>query len=617
MLLIPGEVVNNSSETIYNREEGTLFITNKRLAWCQAGSEIPTCEMLYENFCSQQVSKADSKKVMLRINALSPGSAPDSQPIIMTFNWKNPNKEAAIADRDKYVNILGAVTPRRPQAPGATASGAASTGTGQSAGATPANTGAPGSNAKAPGASAGAPSGTAAGRASGSQENSEFGRVNIGKVPASAEEIKIRQEVLSKNEDLAKLHKTLVIAGLISEDEFWSTRKHILETQAIQMQLRKGSSSTWLDLAPNTQASGDFRYVITPNVARRIFKEFPQVKKAYVANVPHKVAEKEFWKRFVASQFFNRGRTADGSRGSRDAIFDECTVEEDAMFGNTNRYNLEYLTSLLDLTRTQEDSVETGNAPDFTMRPSSVDNKLPLFRRFNHHSELVLQSVLNSKRKNIEVDHITADKELRNATVLEDLEIPEPEKKIKLSIQDRSRYFTNMSNRGSDGQTDTNTQSTGPMDVDSVRAALKVSFNISRSINGYGDTQKTIAILSRSAHMVAMQKRPNRIQELNIPNELMVAVAECHGAGTEMLRHMWSLMRLPYTNERFQRGKKIVEAFDNVQQRIRETIAKANTMESKNPKLGSTVEKMLQPITKSLEKCKKAFNERGVVKVTR
>ncbi|KAJ1877220.1 RNA polymerase II transcription factor B subunit 1 [Coemansia sp. RSA 1722] len=591
MLLIPGEVVKHSSETLFNKEEGMLFITNKRLAWCKPDSETPVCEVLHENFCNQQVSRAEAKKVMLRINALTPGSAPDSQPNAQyTFNWKGSDREAAIADRDKYVAELGIITARKAQSQ----QGAAGAGTGSNA----------------PSAQSGEGTASTGAGVSLGQGGTEYGKVKIGAVPASAEEIKLRQEVLSKNEDLAKLHKTLVLAGLISEDEFWSTRKNILENQAIQTQLRKGESSTWLDLAPVTQASGDFKYTITPNVARRIFREFPQVKRAYIENVPHRVPEKEFWKRFVASQFFNRGRSADSARGSRDAIFEKCTLEEDAMFTNTSRHNLEYLTSLLDLTRTEEDSVETGNGPDITMRPPPVD-KLTLIRRFNHHSELVLQSVLNSKRKTTSLDHNDVDKTLRDATRLEDLETTEPEKKVKLDIQDRSRYFTSLSKAGSNSRDEAVSQSTVTRtDAESARAALQISFNISRPLEGYGDTLGTMSSLSRSAQLIGLQKRPNRIQELCIPEELDQAVAECHGAGTEMLRHLWALLRLPLTPERQQRAERIAAAFGTVQQRIRDTIARSNTVESKNPNLGKTVEKMLQPITDSLINGKQAFENR-------
>ncbi|KAI7823931.1 hypothetical protein BX661DRAFT_185953, partial [Kickxella alabastrina] len=448
------------------------------------------------------------------------------------------------------------------------------------------------------------------------QSGSEYGKVKIGAVPASVEEIKLRQEALSKNSDLAKLHKTLVIAGLISEDEFWSTRKHILETQAIQSQLRKGESSTWLDLAPMTQASGDFKYTITPNVARRIFKEYPQVKRAYIDNVPHKVNEKLFWKKFVASQFFNRGRSADSAKGNRDDIFDKCMREEDSVFNNTARYDLDHLTKLLDLTRTEEDSVETGNAPDFTMRPALMDNKLSLLRRFNHHSELVLQSVLNSKRKQTDNDHKAVDKTLEEATHLEDLETPHPEKKIKLSIQDRTRYFTSLSKGASDSKQSQGSHNLGHTDPGSACAPLHVSFNISRPLDNCGDTQKTMDIISHSAHIMALQKRPNRIQELRIPDDINLAVAECHGAGTEMLRHLWSLIRLPPTPERQKRAEKIAAAFDGVHARIRDTIARANTADSKNAKLGPIVEKMLQPIAHSLNVGKSTFENRPRAKAT-
>ncbi|KAJ1996713.1 RNA polymerase II transcription factor B subunit 1, partial [Coemansia thaxteri] len=439
--------------------------------------------------------------------------------------------------------------------------------------------------------------------------------VKIGLVPASAEEIKLRQEVLSKNIELAKLHKSLVVSGLISEDEFWSTRKYILETQAIQSQLRKGESSTWLDLAPTTQESGNFKYTITPNVARRIFKEFPQVKRAYIENVPHVINEKLFWKRFVASQFFNRGRSADTARSSRDKIFDKCTQEEDALFDNTARYDLGLLTSLLDLTRTEEDSVETGNAPDFTMRPASKDNKLALIRRFNRHSEIVLQSVLNNKRKVGPLDSKRADQEIEASTTLEDLEAAVEEKKVKLNIQDRTRYFTSMQSDPSDESRASGAQNRGPIDPSSIRASLQISFEISQPVASAGNAQKTMVSMLDSAHKAAMQRRPDRIQELGIPEDLSHAVAECHGAGTEMLRHLWALLRLAPTGDRQAKAEKIVAAFDGVLKRIQETIVKANASKSKGADMGSMIEKMLQPIMTSLHAGKQAYEQRSKLAV--
>ncbi|KAJ1787017.1 RNA polymerase II transcription factor B subunit 1 [Coemansia sp. RSA 1807] len=560
MILQPGEAVKHSSKTTYKKTEGTLYFTNKRLAWCKLEEQTPTVEILHEHVHTPKVSTS-AAKIMLKVVSSTPES--NGEPVeanAPVFVWKQTDKEAANAERTKFVTELSLLSTRRVQA--------AST---QPAGARPTPQGA-------------------------STADTEYGKVKIGAVPASADEIKLRQEVLAKNRDLAKVHKTLVIPGLVPEDEFWSTRRNILETYAIQSQLRKGEASSWLYLSHSIQESGNFKYTITPNVARRIFKEYPQVKRAYVENVPHAVGEKEFWKRFVASQFFNRGRTTDAYKG-RDKIFDKCVDEEDAVFRDTGRFDVAFLTRLLDLTRTEEDSVETGNAPDFTMRPSTVDKKLPLIRRFNQHSQLVLQTVLNNKRKLQE--HDVVDKTLEEATLLRDLDVAVPEKKVRLNIHDRTQYFASVSK---------SVPNTGrPLDPNERRVALEIGFDISRPLDGCGNTQRTMQSLSQATHRRALQHRPNRIQELDIPDDINGAVAECHGAGTEMLRHLWALLKLPQTQARKEKADKIVKAFDGVVRHIRETVAKAKSMEAKHLDLGSMVESMLQPTMDSLRAGKVSF----------
>ncbi|KAJ1939460.1 RNA polymerase II transcription factor B subunit 1, partial [Linderina pennispora] len=384
----------------------------------------------------------------------------------------------------------------------------------------------------------------------------EFAKVKIGTDPASAEDIKLRQDVLSKNADLAKLHRALVVSGLVSEEEFWSTRKHILETQAVQSQLRKGDSSTWLDLAPTTQDGGNFKYTITPNIAKRIFKEYPQVKRAYIDNVPHKIGEKQFWKRFLASRFFNRNRSTSAMKGNPDSIFDVCLRDEDNMLGDPDRFSSQFIMRLLDLSRTEEDSVETGNMPDFTMRPGRFSESLSLIRRFNHHSELVLQSAIGTKRKELPVSSATVDRELGRAIMLPDLEQPRAEKRVKLNIQDQSRYLTSLVK----GDV---TMRSSDEDMLQQRSTFSINFDLSHPLSDCGNTQRTMAALTGSVRRVAFKSRPNRIKELSIPPSLSKAVEECYGAGTEMLRHLWAIMRLPMTPEKRQKADKIIAAFDN------------------------------------------------------
>lgn len=43
----------------------------------------------------------------------------------------------------------------------------------------------------------------------------------------NADEIKLRGTILGNDKELLQLHKTLVRGGLVTEEEFWETRKVI------------------------------------------------------------------------------------------------------------------------------------------------------------------------------------------------------------------------------------------------------------------------------------------------------------------------------------------------------------------------------------------------------
>ncbi|KAI3949080.1 hypothetical protein MKW92_030843 [Papaver armeniacum] len=49
------------------------------------------------------------------------------------------------------------------------------------------------------------------------------------------EEIELRMKVLAQNSELQKLHKQLVIGGVLAESEFWATRKKLLAVDGSKM----------------------------------------------------------------------------------------------------------------------------------------------------------------------------------------------------------------------------------------------------------------------------------------------------------------------------------------------------------------------------------------------
>jgi transcription initiation factor TFIIH subunit 1 len=121
---------------------------------------------------------------------------------------------------------------------------------------------------------------------------------------------------------------------------------------------QKGKSSKMVELRPGQQEGSDVKYTLTSQIIHDIFAQFPsglynttfvydfilqkltlcccfpffpQVKRAYDANVPDKLSEHNFWRRFLASEFFHRTRTGNRSTNAvADDVFDKCLREEDA-----------------------------------------------------------------------------------------------------------------------------------------------------------------------------------------------------------------------------------------------------------------------------------------------
>lgn len=126
----------------------------------------------------------------------------------------------------------------------------------------------------------------------------------------SAEEIRLRGLLLAKNKELLQLHRELVMTGMVSEDDFWATRRPLLESQEILLRQRRPPSTAsllGLDIAPQADIQGDLKYVLTPTLIQSIFQQNPIVKRAYEEKVPSVVDEKTFWTQYFKSKFFTEG----------------------------------------------------------------------------------------------------------------------------------------------------------------------------------------------------------------------------------------------------------------------------------------------------------------------
>ncbi|KAA1128781.1 RNA polymerase II transcription factor B subunit 1 [Puccinia graminis f. sp. tritici] len=267
-----------------------------------------------------------------------------------------------------------------------------------------------------------------------------------GKAVNPLEDWRLKKRVLQNHPDLRQLHKEMVIGGQISEGEFWDGREELLYHEARRDAQKTGRSAQMVDPRPETTDSGEIRISITPQMIKDIFEQYPVVQKAYNENVPP-LNDQTFWTRYFRSKLFNRHRSSarqSGDAVKEDEIFDKYLGDDDDGI-EPKQINTREVFKLLDLAATQEDHAETGNSNDWTMRAGTQRSSLPLMRRFNEHSQRLLDSSLGKvpeRRCGGVIDGGDAgSRNYYGETDLEDLNAPTEPERIILDMREQERYF--------------------------------------------------------------------------------------------------------------------------------------------------------------------------------
>ena len=150
-----------------------------------------------------------------------------------------------------------------------------------------------------------------------------------------------RRQILEENPDKKSMFIYLTGEGGLSVDDFWEQYsdelmlKHpdagaesTVRSSAIPVPLRR-PDLLQSDLSSNVlTVSGRKETEMTREKADEIFKQFPKAKELYEQLVPSTISEKNFWKRFFHSQYFNLSQGNFVSPGTRaDALFDSLVAE--------------------------------------------------------------------------------------------------------------------------------------------------------------------------------------------------------------------------------------------------------------------------------------------------
>ncbi|KAH9022842.1 hypothetical protein EDB85DRAFT_2293116 [Lactarius pseudohatsudake] len=189
--------------------------------------------------------------------------------------------------------------------------------------------------------------------------------------------------------DLAALHRELVVSGQVTETEFWEGREVCDAPTHDTPYLTRAEPGQLVDPRPQAVEGGGNKIVIAPQLVHDVFDEYPVAAKAYDETCRAK----------YPSQKLEPRRPRD---------------DEVDMF--------------IDLEATREDHEEAGKRR----------GALPLIRKFNEHSDRLLESAISTdgtgKRRRLDSgDASDID--------LADLHNPEQSSGVLLEMQDCQRYF--------------------------------------------------------------------------------------------------------------------------------------------------------------------------------
>lgn len=128
--------------------------------------------------------------------------------------------------------------------------------------------------------------------------------------PESGPKSDERRDIFAANKDLEILYNQLVVAGILSENEFWSMHKSDLQlSHSKNVGKREGLSSVMHEVEKLHDGKTERVNIhLTPQDIERIFRDKPEVNKAFIAYVPHSLTEEEFWQKYFKLEYKQAAR---------------------------------------------------------------------------------------------------------------------------------------------------------------------------------------------------------------------------------------------------------------------------------------------------------------------
>lgn len=444
-----------------------------------------------------------------------------------------------------------------------------------------------------------------------------------------------RMKLLQQDPDLLKLHQQLVGGNVLSEVEFWATRKNLLEDEqgGVQKQRTGLRSAMLADVRPLTDGkSNKVTFNLTPEIIHQIFAEKPAVHRAFLMNVPSKMTESAFWTKYCRAEYLYR--TKNNAAAAAEAAEDEdlaVFTRDDDIIAESARHKIQRVDPTLDMAADLNDDylslpghgVLRDGAKESVEMNEGGARKRTIIHDINRHAAVVLEgSPLDTELKDTTtVAHALAralQKDVANEaadrgaekrrterisimTEMEDLQGPPPSSFVPLTIQDPRNYFDSQQSAGLEGGTTTGSNSTSvnpAMLLSTFKAQLK-NFQTKRQRDPAIAPDLAFKILTdMTQHIASSRHTTGTAAERNILESLPRAtrdeLLQHSNTANELLRHFWAAY--PLSNKALiEKATRLKDAMAQLYNRIQ------SMKERASPDARHQLSRLLQPMSQTLD----------------
>jgi transcription initiation factor TFIIH subunit 1 len=424
-------------KAVYKKKDGIVTLSDDRasLIWTPLpGTGPPVVSLAVGNIAKVQQTPETTPKVMLKVFERPRTQGGDSTSYL--FHFTSPGEDArteANAVKELLSRLLAEARGDDPGLP------------------KPANPEQAGAN--------GAGGGASAAMSFASAVNSKPSALRWFDDSMLKADIELQESLLRKDEVLegvyndARESKPNSISDAAFKAQFWSTRLNLLRAHAIELNQKKGAYNVLSAVKPRTE-NGELKLSISVEQVQMIFQQHPLVKRIYNENVPRPLSEGEFWSRFFLSRLSKKLR---GERvtdnDNTDALFDKYN-EADNMLGFSSKITAQQVPHVIDIEGNEENQggFKGGNRKDVEMRQRA---NIPIVKTLNSLSEKIMANVAPSDHDpNGPAPADGQGVEEMSELALRDLRGDVEANRIRLSVKEQTKFFSNQSGADDDGQSE-------------------------------------------------------------------------------------------------------------------------------------------------------------------